>query len=79
MYTCPKTKYKKPGIDACRIFQPYFYKNLFRPQCNTAILSHETLNKSTVQTLLNELFSLTKDTKKRILKEYMVNKNIKLG
>ena len=40
----------------CRSFQLYFYKNLFDPDEKSNILNHKTLNKSTLQTIINELF-----------------------
>ena len=42
----------------CGIFQLYFYENLFNPDKNSKIQNESKLNKSTVETLLNELFSL---------------------
>ena len=42
----------------CGIFQIYFYQNLFNPDQNSKIQSETKLNKKTVETLLNELFSL---------------------
>ena len=38
----------------CRSFQLYFYKNLFHPDEKSNILNHKTLNKSTLQTIINE-------------------------
>ena len=61
------------------VFWLYFYENPFGPQHDSTIINRETLNKNTVQTLLNELFSLSKETNERILKEYIVNKNVELG
>ena len=43
---------------ACGIFQLYFYENLFNPDKNSKIQNETKLKKSTVETLLNELFSL---------------------
>ena len=43
---------------ACGIFQLYFYENLFNPDKNSKIQNETKLKKSTVDTLLNELFSL---------------------
>ena len=74
-----KDQIQKTEIDTRRIFQLYFYRNLFGPQYHSAILSHETLNKNTIQMLLNEPFSLDKDTNVGIFKEYIVNKNIEFG
>ena len=42
----------------CGIFQLYFYDNLFNPDKNSKIQNETKLKKSTVETLLNELFSL---------------------
>ena len=41
----------------CGSFQLYFYKNLFDPDEKSNILNHKTLNKSTLQTIINEIFS----------------------
>ena len=41
----------------CGQFQLYFYKNLFDPDEKSKIISHRTLNKSTLQTIINEIFS----------------------
>ena len=38
----------------CGSFQLYFYKNLFDPDEKSNILNHKTLNKSTLQTIINE-------------------------
>ena len=38
----------------CRSFQLHFYKNLFHPDEKSNILNHKTLNKSTLQTIINE-------------------------
>ena len=42
----------------CRIFQLYFYDNLFNPDEKSRIQGETKLNKKTVEMLLNELFSL---------------------
>ena len=41
----------------CGEFQLYFYKNLFDPDEKSKILNHQTLNKSTLETIINETFS----------------------
>ena len=41
----------------CGHFQLYFYKNLLDPDKKSKIVSHRTLNKSTLQTIMNEVFS----------------------
>ena len=42
----------------CGIFQPYFYDNLFNPNKNSKMQGNTKLTKRTIETLLNELFSL---------------------
>ena len=42
----------------CGIFQLFFYENLFNPDKNSKIQNETKLKKTTVETLLNELFSL---------------------
>ena len=39
-----------------REFQLYFYKNLFDPDEKGKVLNHQTLNKSTLETIINEIF-----------------------
>ena len=41
----------------CGEFQLYFYKNLLDPEETSKILSHQILNKSTLETIINEIFS----------------------
>ena len=42
----------------CGIFQLHFYNNLFNPNENSKIQNDSKLTKRTVETLLNELFTL---------------------
>ena len=42
----------------CGICQLYFYDNLFSPNENSKIQDNTKLDKKTVETLLNELFTL---------------------
>ena len=41
----------------CGHFQLYFCKNLLDPDKKSKIISHRTLNKSMLQTIMNEIFS----------------------
>ena len=54
----------------CRQFQLYFYKNLFDPDEKSKILSHGTLNKSTLETLINKVFSTDSDENEGIIKNF---------
>ena len=39
---------------SCGLFQLYFYKNLFDLDEKSKILNHQTLNKNTIETIINE-------------------------
>ena len=55
----------------CGIFQLYFYDNLFNPIENSKIQEKATLNKTTIGTLLNELFVLdNQDKNEEIIRQY---------
>ena len=57
----------------CGIFQIYFYQNLFNPIENSKIQINVKLSKKTVETLLNEIFSLD-DKENEIKMEEHANK-----
>ena len=54
----------------CGQFQLYFYKNLFDLDKKSKILSHGTLNKSTLETIINEIFSTDIDENEHIIKNF---------
>ena len=55
----------------CGIFQLYFCENLFNPEENSKIQGNTKLNKKTVETLLNELFTLdNQDENEKKMFEY---------
>ena len=54
----------------CGQFQLYFYKNLFDPDEKGKILSQGTLNKSTLETIINEIFSTDIDENEHIGKNF---------
>ena len=41
----------------CGLFQLHFYKNIFNPDEGSKIINLETLNKNTIEQILNEIFS----------------------
>ena len=57
----------------CGIFQIYFYQNLFNPEENSKIQGNAKLNKKTVETLLNEIFSLDDKENEIKMEEYANN------
>ena len=54
----------------CGQFQLYFYKNLFDPDEKSKILSHGTLNKSTLEMIINEIFSTDINENEHIIKNF---------
>ena len=54
----------------CGQFQLYFYKNLFDPDEKSKIVSHKTLNKGTLQTIMNEIFSTDVKENEYIVKSF---------
>ena len=57
----------------CGIFQIYFYQNLFNAEKNSKIQGNAKLNKKTVETLLNKIFSLDDKEKEIKMEEYANN------
>ena len=49
---------QKLTSSTCGIFQLYFYKNLFDPALQSSIVSHKNLNITTIESLLNEIFTV---------------------
>ena len=62
----------------CGIFQIYFYQNLFNPEENSKIQGNAKLNKKTVETLLNEIFSLDDKENEIKMEEYAHNLDINI-
>ena len=62
----------------CREFQLYFYKNLFDTDEKSKNLSHQTLNKGTLETIINEIFSTDVGENEHIIKNFKKNMNCKL-
>ena len=54
----------------CGIFQLHFYENLFNPDKNSKIQNEIELKKSTLEMLLNELFSLDDKENEIKMEEY---------
>ena len=63
----------------CGIFQIYFYDNLFNPNKSSKIQHKKSLNKRTIESLLNEPFVLDdQDTNKAAIQQYANENNIPL-
>ena len=54
----------------CGTFQLFFYKNLFDLDERSKILNHKTLNKSTLQTIINETFSREVEENEYLIKNF---------
>ena len=54
----------------CGQFQIYFYKSLFDPNKKSKTLSHGTLDKSALETVINEIFSPDINENERIIKNF---------
>ena len=64
--------------DTCRVFQLYFYKNLFDPSYKSRIINHQNLNKKTIETITNEIFSTEADENKHMIKKFKEENNMHL-
>ena len=60
----------------CGQFQLYFYKNLFNPDEKSKIVSYKTLNKGTLQTIMNEIFSTDVKENEYIVKSFKEEFNL---
>ena len=54
----------------CGSFQLYFYKNLFAADEKSNILNHKALNKSTLQTIINEILSTEVEENEYLIKNF---------
>ena len=54
----------------CRELQLYFYKNLFDLDERSKIQSYQTLNKRTLETIINEIFSTDVDENEHLIKNF---------
>ena len=63
--------------DTCGMFQLYFYYNLFVPYENSSIVEDKKLTKKTVEKILNEIFSLNRETNEKIVEDFAKQKEIR--
>ena len=69
----------KIDTDTCGIFQFYFYVNLFTPVDGSSIIHDKTLSKSTLEKLLNKIFSLDKDNNEKLIEQFAEEHEIRNG
>ena len=67
---------QKIETDTCGMFQLYFYFNLFMPFENSLIINDKKLSKSTIEKLLNEIFSLDRSMNEESVEKFAKEKNI---
>lgn len=60
----------------CGRFQLYFYKNLFDPYELSKIIRHRQLTKTTLVTLLNEIFSIDVSENQYVVKKFEEDHNL---
>ena len=59
------------------MFQLYFYYNLFVPYENSSIVEDDKLTESTVERILNEIFSIDRDINEKIMEDFAKEMDIK--
>ena len=62
----------------CGMFEIYFYQNLFNPDENSKIQGETKLNKTTVETMSNEIFSLDDKENEIKMEEYANHLGVKM-
>ena len=67
---------QKIETGTCGMFQLYFYFNLFMPFKNSSIINDKKLSKSTIEKLLNEIFSLDRLKNEVAVEKFAKGKNI---
>ena len=68
---------QKIDTDTCGIFQLYFYVNLFTPMDGSPIIQDKTLSKSTIEKLMNEIFSLDRDNNEKLVEQFAEENEIR--
>ena len=54
----------------CSLSQLFFYKNIFDPEEKSKIINHETLNKRTVEAILNEIFTTDVNENEQVIEKF---------
>ena len=57
----------------CGLSQLYFYKNIFGPEEKSKIIDHKTLNKRTIEVILNESFSTDVNENEQVIESLKKN------
>ena len=65
--------------DTCGMYQIYFYVNLFNPLENSSIISKKSLNKQTIEKLLDEILSTDREENENRIEQFVKENNIQRG
>ena len=52
------------------LFQLYFYKKILDPEEKSKIINHKTLNKRTIEAILNEIFTTDVNTNEQVIEKF---------
>ena len=63
--------------DTCEIYQLYFYVKLFDSLQDSSIINEKTLNKNTIEKILNEILSTNKQNNENKMESFIEENNIK--
>ena len=69
---------QKPTTVPCRLFQLYFYQNLFFHDGNSNLHSYKTLTNTALETLLNKLFTLNPENNEQAINEYIKQQQVNM-
>ena len=54
----------------CGLFQLYFQKNIFDPEEKSKIINHETVNKRTIEAILNEVLTTDANENEQVIGKF---------
>ena len=60
----------------CGLSQLYFYKNIFGPEEKSKIIDHKTLNKRTIEVILNESSSTDVNENEQVIERFKEEYNL---
>ena len=68
---------QRNDTDTCGMFQLYFYMNLFIPVDGSSIILDKTLSKSTIEKLMNGIFSLDRGNNEKLVEQFAEESEIR--
>ena len=70
---------QKTETNTCGVFQLYFFVNLFNPDENSVVIEDKTLKRKNIEKILNEILSTEREENERKIKDFIDQKQIKMG